>query len=178
MLRMAAKMLFLAGATVFVAAGCGRDIMSGPGDMGPTRLMALTPSPGAAGVSPSSTITIQFDYAMGLGMEQYVDLHEGDLAGPVVPMTCRWSGDRTVLTCTPQAPLKARTRYTVHLGGGMMDASGRGVDMTRWGMPMGGQWAQSGMMGATHAGRPWSGMGPGWMAANGSYGMGFTFTTA
>ena len=167
----------VAGVALMAVTSCGHDMMNGPGDMGRTTLMAVTPSPGAVGVSPGTAITVQFDYAMGFGMEQYVDLHEGDLAGPLVPVTCNWSGDRTVLTCTPQAQLKQRTQYTVHLGGEMMDASGHGVDMTRWGMPMGGQWAQSGMMGATHGGMPWSGMGPAWMAANGSYGMGFTFTT-
>jgi hypothetical protein len=60
----------------------------------------------------------------------------------------------------------------------MMDASGRPADMTRWGMPMGGQWVQGGMMGPTHGGMSWTGMGPAWMASNGSYGMVFTFTTA
>ena len=87
---------------------------------------------------------------MGSRMEQYVDLHEGDFGGPLVPMACRWSGDGTLLTCTPQAPLKARTEYTVHMRGGMMDAAA-GMGMSGWGMPM--------------------------MGASGNHGMGFTFTT-
>lgn len=175
MVRTLTRAVFVAG-SIIAAAACGRDMMSGPTGMGRTDLMSVTPSPGAVGVPQSTAITVRFDYAMGSGMEQFVDLHEGDLAGPVVATTCRWSGDRTTLTCVPQAPLKERTRYTIHLGGGMMDASGRPVDMGQWGMSMGGQWAQSGMMGSSHAGMPWSGMAP-WMAPDGSYGMGFTFTT-
>ena len=50
-------------------------------------------------------------------MEQYVDLHEGDLDGPLVPIRCAWSSDRITLGCTPDAPLKARTRYSLHVGG-------------------------------------------------------------
>jgi hypothetical protein len=34
------------------------------------------------------------------------------------------------------------------------------------------------MMGGVHAGQPMGTMGSGWMGANGSYGMMFTFTTS
>lgn len=71
------------------------------------------------------------------GMEQYVDLHEGDLDGPLVPIHCGWSPDHTTLGCTPDAPLKTRTRYTLHVGGGMMDAGDHPVDLATHGPPDG-----------------------------------------
>jgi hypothetical protein len=82
------------------------------------------------------------------------------------------------LTCTPQAPLSARTTYVVHLGGGMMTQSGQPLDYAQYGPMMGGQWIMGGMMGGSHGGSPWGMMGSGWRNANGSYGMAFSFTTA
>jgi len=76
---------------------------------------------------------------MAQGMEQYVDLHMGDLFGRVVPMSCAWSGGQTVLTCTLAAPLSPRTTYAIHLGGGMMSAGGLPVDYTTYGPGLGGQ---------------------------------------
>jgi len=67
--------------------------------------------------------------------------------------------------------LKPRTRYTLHIGGGMMDADDHPVDLGLMGPQMGGQWA----MGASHHGPM---MGNGWRGSNGSYGMSFSFTTA
>ena len=142
-----------------------------------TALVAMSPDGGATGVSPSVTMTMQFSGPMTAGMEQYVDLHIGDLSGAVVPMSCGWSGDRTLLTCTPAVPLAAHTTYAIHLGGGMMSAGGVAVDYTTYGPGMGGQWIMGGMMTGTHGGMGWGMMGSGWRNANGSYGMVFTFTT-
>lgn len=130
------------------------------------------------GVPGSSPIAFRFGAAMGAGMEQYIDLHMGDLAGPTVPMNCGWSGDRTTLTCTPQGPLAPRTTYVVHLGGGMMTQAGQLLDYTQYGSMMGGQWIMGGMMSNSHAGGSWGMMGPAWRNANGSYGIAFSFTTA
>jgi hypothetical protein len=139
-------------------------------------LLSVTPQGGATGVSVSAAIVYRFGAAMGAGMEQHVDLHVGDLAGPIVPMSCGWSADRTTLTCTPQGPLPSHTACVAHLGGGMMTQAGQPLD---YGQPMmGGQWVMGGMMGGSHAGGPWGSMGPNWRNANGSYGMAFTFTTA
>ena len=95
------------------------------------------------------------------GMEQYMDLHQGGIAGPTVPMGCVWSPDQTTLTCTPATPLAAGTQYTIHVGAGMTDAQGGMMTMDGW-TTMGGQWATGGMMGGTHAGQPMGMMGPGW----------------
>jgi hypothetical protein len=153
--------------------------MAGPGGAGagPVAFMAVSPVAGATGVPVGSPITFRFSGAMGAGMEQYVDLHRGDLSGAEVGMGCSWSGDRTLLTCTPTSPLAARAAYAIHLGGGMMSASGVAVDYTTYGPAMGGQWIMGGMMTGTHGGMGWGMMGSGWRNANGSYGMVFPFTT-
>ena len=138
------------------------------------RVVALVPTGGATGVNPAAPIVVTFSHGMQSGMEQYVALHEGGVDGPVVPMTCGWSSDRTTLTCTPQSPLAPATRYTLHLGGGMRDQTGGGLDYEQCIAQHDGQWATAGMMGMGDS----SMMGPGWRHANGSYGMVFTFTTA
>ena len=58
-----------------------------------------------------------------------------------------------------------------------MDANDHPIDVGPNGAQMGGQWLMPGMMGGMHGGMPLSGMGAGWKAANGSFGMFFTFTT-
>jgi hypothetical protein len=140
--------------------------------------MSVSPAGGAAGVAVGSPMTFRVSGAMGAGMEQYVDLHMGDLSSGEVAMSCAWSADRTLLTCTPPSPLVARTTYALHLGGGMMTAGGAAVDYTTYGPGMGGQWIMGGMMTGSHGGMAWGMMGSGWHNANGSYGMVFTFTTA
>jgi hypothetical protein len=143
-----------------------------------TTLTLVSPAGGAANVNPAAPISLTFSGPMAQGMESYMDVHAGTTAGAIVPMTCTWSADRTTLTCTHAAPLAAGSTYTIHVGGGMTDASGRAVDMDAMVNMMGGVWLMPGMMGGTHAGQPMSMMGAGWQGSNGSYGMMFTFTTA
>ena len=153
--------------------------MIGPGEMpvASSGFMSLSPGGGSTGVPVGSPLEFRWDVAMGAGMEQFVDVHMGDLSGPVAPMSCAWSRDRTTLACTPSSPLEPGTRYVVHMGGGMVDANGQLVDMDMYGPRFGGQWVQGGMMSAGHGGTPWGMMGGRWQHANGSYGMAFTFTT-
>jgi hypothetical protein len=173
----------LLAAALGVACGGGSSMtgsgMNGSGGGTPSgvTLMAVSPVAGATGVPVGSPITFRFSGAMGNGMEQYMDLHMGDLSGTVMPMACAWSADRTLVTCAPASPLAPHTTYAIHLGGGMMSASGAAVDYTT-GLTMGGQWIMGGMMTGTHGGMGWGMMGSGWRNANGSYGMVFTFTTA
>jgi hypothetical protein len=166
------RLLIVAAAILGVGCGSSREMgsmMTGPSTG--TELLEVSPSGGATGVSVGTNISISFSHAMLQGMEQYVDLHEGDLDGPLVPMHCAWSSDRRTLACTPDAPLQPHTRYALHIGGGMMDADDHPVDLALMGPGMGGQW----VMGASHHGPM---MGSGWHGSNGSYGMSFSFTTA
>ncbi len=146
--------------------------------MGPATatLTTVSPTPAATAVATSTTITLTFGQPMMAGMEQYMDLHQGGIGGPAVPMSCGWSPDFTTLTCTPTNPLAAGTQFTIHVGAGMTDAQNHMMDMNDW-TTMGGQWATSGMMGGTHAGQPVGMMGAGWKHGS-YYGMLFSFTTA
>jgi hypothetical protein len=114
---------------------------------------------------------------MQAGMEQYIDLHHGTAADPLVPITCTWSADRRTTTCGPAQPLEAHTTYTLHVGGGMVDADGHAVDMETHMGANGGQQYMPGMMGGMHAGMPMNGMAADWRGSNGDYGMLFPFTT-
>lgn len=168
MLRISALRGLVTGAAV-LAAGCGSNMM----DSGlATQLLSVSPRGGATGVAATSDIVLSFNRPMMTGMEQYLALHQGGVTGPTLPMSCNWSDGTRALTCHPDQPLTPATRYTVHMGGGMMDAEGRGVGMGRYGMDMGGRWATTGMMGG-QTGM----MGTGWACGNGSYGMVFEFTT-
>jgi len=139
-------------------------------------LAAVAPAPAATAVAPSTTVTLTFSHPMMPGMAQYMDLHQGGIAGPTVPMGCSWSPDGLTLTCTPTNPLMTGTQYTIHVGAGMTDDQGHRMNMDDW-TTMGGQWATSGMMGGTHAGQPIGMMGAGWKDSAGHYGMMFGFTT-
>ena len=170
-----------------LAVGCGGGehgpmMMTGPSGMGSQgyspALVSVTPAGGATGVPTSTSLTLRFGAPMAVAMEQYVDLHVGSIAGPVVAISCAWSPDRTTLTCVPSATLDPRTTYIFHVGAGMMTQAGQPIDYDHYGPGMGGQWLMGGMMGPTHAGGPWGMMGPGWHGSNGSYGMEFPFTTA
>lgn len=152
-----------------------------------TALLSVVPTGGATGVDPSAPVEVEFGHPMNPAMADFADVHEGDLVGPEVPGSWSWSNDHTRLTFTPDQPLKPRTTYVIHLGGGMMDVDGHPVDFQRHGFTMGGEWATDTMMhegmmgGGMMGGDPGSQdyhMGPGWGHANGSYGMVFTFTTA
>jgi len=179
----AAATAFLLGLG-FLGMGCGsgnHSSMMGPNAVGPqagASLLSVTPSGGATGVSRTTSMVFRFGAAMASGMEQYVDLHMGDVAGRTMPMNCGWSADRTTLTCTPQGPLSPHTSYVLHLGGGMMTHAGRALDYAQYGPMMGGQWVMGGMMGGFHVGASWGMMGANWRDGNGSYGMAFNFTTA
>ncbi len=144
-----------------------------------TELAGVTPAANATGVPADGPIVLRFSGPMGDGMEQYVDLHLGPVRGAVVPMSCGWSADRTALTCAPDHPLEPGTHYTVHVGGGMMDAAGHRVEVERSGGAMGGMPVGGGMMGGMHGGTPTGMMGPGWRhGPDGHLGMTFEFTTA
>lgn len=145
-------------------------------------LAAIVPAGGATGVDTMTSITLQFDHAMMPAMQGYMTLHQGDVTGALVGCSAAWSLDSLTLTLTPMSPLHAATTYSMHIGGGMMDARGDSVSLGAHGTGMGGQWAGAAMMNGTGmmgGAGPMAGqeMGPGWAGGNGMYGMVFTFTT-
>jgi hypothetical protein len=176
--------LTLGASLALAGCGGGADMPMGPGNMGPggtpasPTFMSVSPGGGAMGVPVGTPLEFRWGTPMGVGMEQVVDLHLGGIEGPTVPATHAWSADRTTLVCTPVGPLAPGTPYTVHVGGGMVDANGSAIDMNTYGPGFGGQWIQGGMMGAGHGGTAWGMMGAGWQHSNGAYGMAFAFTTA
>ena len=173
--------LGLLAASVVLGA-CGSAVA--PADLGaiaPT-LVRITPASATTNVDPTSPVTITFSHPMMTGVEMLVVLHEGTVTGPQVAGTPRWSADRTVLTFTPSATLKAQTIYILHFSPSLQGANGQMINMGA-GMTIGGQYVSSGMMGAAAAGMmngQWGPgmMGTGWKASDGTFGMFFTFTTA
>lgn len=161
------------GAVALAIAACGNAVA--PNSR--TVVASVMPTGGSSGVPTGASMTVTFSGPMQGGMEMYAVLHQGSVTGPAVPGSWMWSADRTQLTFTPTMPLQAHTAYTLHMGGGMLDASGAPVDYQPCVDRMGGAWATPTMMGGGMMGD--SGMmGPGWKGSNGMYGMTFTFTTA
>ena len=171
-MRIHGLMVPIAVLTALATSACDGNMMSAEPL---TELAAVIPTGGAVDVSVHTNVTIQFTHPMMAGMEAYVALQEGDPTGPVVHGSWAWSQDRTSLAFTPAEPLRAHTRYTIHVGGGMMDANGGPLGFEQHGGRMGGLWANTQMM---SGGWGPSMMGTGWRHANGSYGMVFSFTTA
>ncbi len=176
--------LALAGVLV-LAGGCSRS-PAGPTTQTPA-LESVSPKAGATDVPLGTPVVVRFNHPLAAGMEQYLDVHVGDVSGPEVDGGCVMSGDGTTLTFTPSGSLQPGTTYMIHVGGGMMDDDGQSVDLGEYGMGMGGEWVTAAMMGDS------TGMGPGMMGAdstweghmgsgwedpqNGTWGMEFPFTT-
>jgi len=145
-------------------------------------VLSIVPASATTGVDPTKPVTISFSHPMLTGMEMLVVLHEGTVTGPQVAGTSGWSADRTVLTFTPSAALKAKTLYILHFSPSLQGANGQMINMAA-GMAIGGQYVSGGMMGSTASGMmngQWGlgMMGAGWQSSDGTFGMYFMFTTA
>lgn len=183
------RLTALAVLGTLLTAACGSD-STAPGDAAvpsATAVVSATPVGGTTEVDPNARLSIVFDGAMMPGMERYVDLHRGDVTGPVHSIDCDWSEDYTTLTCTPATPLEPATWYTLHLGGGVRGRSGGPIHMDP--DACGCNWAEAGppdghgpgegpMRGQSHAGEPWPMMDHGWRHPNGAYGMVLRFRTS
>lgn len=170
--RRTAEQILVAAALLATLAGChvGSD-MNGPEHGGAVSLQSISPANGMNGVAITMPMTMRFSGAMGMNMERYVALHEGTLSGAVVPGRWTWSADRRTLTFTPDTPLRARTNYIIHMGGGLQGGNGMPVDYASC-AALGGRGATGAMMGGATGM-----MGDGWKGADGGYGMIFSFTT-
>ena len=170
--RTARSIIAAAGALAATSACSGGSHMSGPDPAGRVALQAVSPANGVTGVSITMPMAMTFSGPLAGAMERYILVHEGSVTGPVVAGRWSWSADRRTLTFTPDAPLRARTTYVIHLGGAMQGENGMPLDYAAC-AALGGRAVTGGMM----AGRT-SMMGAGWQGAEGGYGMLFTFTTA
>ena len=140
-----------------------------------TLLSAVAPQGGATNVDPNTTVSVEFSHAMSPGMEQYMAVHRGDLAGPLVSGSWMWSPDGTTCEFQPDAPFEHQMHYVIHVGGGIRDVHDHHVDFGHGATHMGGHMIDDDMM---HDPMMQHGMtGPGWMHPDGSYGMGFEFQT-
>lgn len=179
------RALVVIGGVGLLASACSESDTPLEPEVGSTALLSVVPQGGSADVDRFAPVVAEFDHPVMEGMEDYALLHEGDVTGPEVAGSWIFSTDRMVLTFTPASALAPSTRYTIHLGGGMMDADGEQVDLGTHGDHMGGAWATPGMMGGGMMdGGPMGGamgeqhMGEGWEhPTNGSFGMVFSFTT-
>lgn len=144
-----------------------------------TALLNVTPEGGAQDVNADSTsIAVTFEHAMHDHATDYMAVHEGDVTGPEVQGSWMTEESGTHMRFVPDAGLKDGTRYTLHLGGDMMDEDGNHVDLETHGTHMGGEWADGSMMHGGMMGGDHPHMGEDWQHPdNGSYGMVFTFTT-
>jgi len=170
------------------AAGCSDDATTP--QMEESALLSVIPQGGTTGVDPNGPLIIEFTHPMQPGMEEFADVHEGGVEGPLVAGSWSWNTDFTKLTFTPASSLKNLTQYVVHIGGGMVDEDGNPINYGLHGLGMGGQWmtqqmhqggqhGYSGGQGGMGGMGGGTGMGEGWThPTNGSYGMVFIFTTA
>lgn len=175
---------FTLGGVTFLAA-CGMmTSWAGPraSPEAPT-VLAIVPANLSVSADPSKPVVITFSRPMQMGMETFVVLHEGGVTGSPVAGVATWSDDRTMMTFTPSAPLKARMTWTLHFSPGMRGLDREAIDFAAC-TRLGGRYVTAGMMGLTSSSGMMNGswgsgmMGGGWRAADGSFGMIFSFTTA
>lgn len=140
-------------------------------------LTSVAPQGGFTRIEPTGPVTLSFSVPLQRGAEAYVALHAGDAAGSRVEGSWSASLDGRTLSFTAAAPLASRSRYTIHVGGGMADSAGQAVDL-RAGKRMGGHWVTGDMAvrARSRAANP-DMLETEWQGRNGYYGMMFTFMT-
>lgn len=153
--------------------GCGDNNNNVPGGTGETpseptqsgaatALVTISPTPGPATDTVGTPISLKFDGAMDTASARFVDLHQGSIDGPVVPMNCGWQLADSLLSCTATAaqPLQADAPYTLHIGAGMTGSNGEVLSTTpliAWGgVPV------DPTKTTTHNGQPIGSLGKGW----------------
>jgi hypothetical protein len=140
-----------------------------------TQLLTISPRPGAATSTVGTPITLTFDGSMDSTARQFVDLHQGAVAGPIVPMTCLWSNENSTLACaaTTTQPLVADSLYILHVGSGL--TTSRGGMLGTSGMTAMGGTAVDGSAMTMHGGQSTGGIGSGWTGSGPGGGFGYAF---
>jgi hypothetical protein len=138
-------------------------------------LLSVSPRGNSTNVDPNARIRLEFQHEMQDGMEQLCVLYRGGLDGEEVPGNWEWSEEHHVLRFTPHHPLHHDAEYTLHVGGGMIDAHGHTMNFDEHGHDMGGHWIDDDML-SHHDDH--GHMHDGWQHHDGHYGMAFPFRTA
>ena len=138
-------------------------------------LLSVSPRGNSTDVDPNARIRLELQHAIQDGMEQFCALYAGGLDGEKVPGNWAWSQEHHVWTFTPHVPLQHDAEHTFHVGGGIIDVHGHGMNFDQHGHDMGGHWVDEDML-SHHDDH--SHMDDGWQHHNGHYGMAFPFTTA
>ncbi len=94
---------------------------SGPADTTPPTVLSSTPMPGATGVSPSSTVGVNFSEAMDASTINTATIELRTAANTLVPASVSYNAATYVATLTPSAALSPSTAYTVNVKGGVTD---------------------------------------------------------
>lgn len=157
-----------------VGIACGASSVTAPGT---TALTGIAPAANAVGVDVADQVVLTFSGPMMTSMDSMIALHDGDLSGAEVPGHFMWSGGGDSLFFMPDSALMAGHHYTVHVGGGMLDAAGDTVDFQFAHDSLGCAWATGQMMGGGMMGGRGE-MGHGWQGSNGNYGMAWGFSTS
>lgn len=163
-----------ASVALFAAAACRGDPASPAADVFDvsSSIISVVSANGGTAIDPAAGFTVTFNHAMMHTDSMTVVLHEGDRAGPAVATASAWASDRTKLTLTPAAPLRARTQYTVELRcAGLMGHSTTDHAAHHGDASMGGMHGGTGTM-TGGAGMMRAGM------HSGPHGMTFTFSTS
>lgn len=170
----------LLGVLLLVGCTSGAEPLGMSSERASVTLTEVSPANGAFGVDPAAPVVLRFSHPMMAGMQGLVLLHERDLAGRSVDGIGTWSADRTTLTFLAAVPLRDRTTYVLHIAPGMMDASGRRLDLAsamRLGEMMAGESMSAGGMMGGESVMPGAMMGGGSGMGQRPVGVAFTFTT-
>lgn len=89
------KLTAMALVGALFASGCGSNSTAPaePTAQPATDVLSVSPQGGATNVDPNGPFSFRFNGAMMPGMEQYVDLHQGEVTRPTHPISCTWSPD-------------------------------------------------------------------------------------
>lgn len=140
-------------------------------------LLSVTPSGGADHVALDAAVVVTFDGPMDAHASDFMAIHHGDVTGETVRGTWMTEDNGSTMRFMADHGWQPGSEYTIHLGGGMVDADGHMVDIESHGAEMGGMWAEGSMMEGGMMGGQNSHMGEGWQDEHGGYGMLFPFTT-
>lgn len=133
------------------------------------RLVGILPRDSVA-VDSIARVQVTFSGPLASGMEDYIDVHEGSITGPVVSLNCSQTGTGAIVNCSPRPPFawEAGTEYWVHVGGSLKGRNGGAVDLTSIGTALGGRIVTTEELGAGAHPAATDSLGGGWVGDSAS----------